>query len=327
MKETAGETAPAAALDVKKLGVNLGAEIRGVDLTALLDDATVEALRAAHVEHQVLVLPGQNLDGEKLMAFGRRFGELSVHPFSTNVSDIPELIVYDNKPENPPLATDVWHTDETFRPEPPMGTMLCSKIIPEIGGDTVFASMTAAYEGLSDRLQRFISGLEAVHDFKPFKTLFGESPEDRAKLQHFEKHYPPATHPVVRTHPISGKQALFVNPQFTLHIKGMEERESRSLLDTLFHQALIPEYQYRHRWRPEMVVFWDNRAAQHYAVHDYYPHRRMMLRVTIKGDRPFGKAAADPASLRREKMPAPPEEKRMRVHRHHHDELASAGLK
>ena len=332
-EKSAAETAPAlgglpaVALEVKKMGTHLGAEIRGLDLTQPLDDATVEALHTAHVEHQVLVFPGQNLNGSHLMAFGRRFGELTVHPFSTNVSDTPELIVYDNKPENPPLATDVWHTDETFRPEPPMGTMLCSKIVPEIGGDTVFASMTAAYEGLSDRMQHFISGLEAVHDFKPFKSLFGESAEDRAKLRHFEKLHPPATHPVVRTHPISGKPVLFVNPQFTLRIKGMEERESRSLLDTLFHQALIPEYQYRHRWREDVLVFWDNRSAQHYAVHDYYPHRRMMLRVTIKGDRPFGEATADPASLRREKMPAPPKDQRMRVHRQFHDDLASTGLK
>ncbi|MEE8435767.1 MAG: TauD/TfdA family dioxygenase, partial [bacterium] len=210
--KSAAKTAPAsaglptAALEVKKMGTNLGAEIRGLDLTAPLDDATVEALLAAHVEHQLLVFPGQNLDGEQLMAFGRRIGELSVHPFSTNLSDTPELIVYDNKPENPPLATDVWHTDETFRPEPPMGTVLCSKIVPEIGGDTVFASMTAAYEGLSDRMQSFISGLEAVHDFKPFKTLFGESPEDRAKLQHFEKLHPPATIPWCGRTPFQGSR-------------------------------------------------------------------------------------------------------------------------
>lgn len=332
MKEPSADTAPAsgslpaAVLEVKKVGVNLGAEVRGVDLTAPLDSATVEALGTAHVEHQLLVFPGQNLDGEQLMAFGRSFGELTVHPFSTNLSETPELIVFDNKPDNPPMSTDVWHTDETFRPEPPMGTVLCSKAVPEFGGDTVFASMTAAYEGLSDRMQRFISGLEAVHDFKPFKALFGESPEERSKLRHFEKLHPPATHPVVRTHPISRKPVLFVNPQFTLRIKGMEERESRSLLDTLFHQALIPEYQYRHRWEPGVLVFWDNRSAQHYAVHDYYPHRRQMLRVTIKGDRPFGEPTADPASLRREKMPAPPGGGQTRVHRQFHDDLPSSGL-
>ena len=159
---------------------------------------------------------------------------------------------------------------------------------PEIGADTVFHSMTAAYESLSDRLQQFISGLEAVHDFKPFKALFAESEEGWRKLRQFEEIYRPVTHPVVRVHPVSGKKALYVNPQFTLFIKGMEERESRTLLDTLFRATSVLEHQYRHRWEPNTVVFWDNRAAQHAAVHDYYPQRRLMERVTIRGDRPFG---------------------------------------
>jgi taurine dioxygenase len=234
------------------------------------------------------VFPEQSIDSQQLMRFGRYFGELSVHPFSTNAAEQPELIVYDNKEGNPPASTDVWHTDETFRECPPMGTMLCSKVIPQIGGDTVFASMAAAYDGLSDRMQQFISGLEAVHDFKPFKKLFSETEEGRKKLRHFEEIYRPATHPVVRVHPLSGRKVLFVNPQFTLYIKGMEERESQTLLDTLYRQAWIPEYQYRHRWQPDMLVFWDNRSAQHYAVHDYYPQRRLMERVTIRGERPRG---------------------------------------
>lgn len=315
---------PPPGVTLRQVGTCLGAEIRGIDATQPLDDATVAFLRSAHVAHQVIALPGQALTGEQLRAFGMRFGELSVHPFSTNAAETPDLIVYDNHPGNPPLSTDVWHTDETFRPEPPMGTMLCSQIVPELGGDTCFASMTAVYEGLSDRLQRHISGLEAVHDFKPFKALFGESPEDRAKLRFFEERYPPVTHPVVRVHPVSGRKAVFVNPQFTLYIKGMEENESRALLELLFRQTLVPEYQYRHRWQPDMLVFWDNRSAQHYAVHDYYPQRRKMIRVTIKGDRPVGPAAADPATLRRRKMPAPEDTSRL-AQRQHERDLARAG--
>lgn len=310
---------------VKKTGTHLGAEITGVDLSQPLHDAALQAIRAAHLEHQVIAFPEQNLTGDQLRAFGRNFGELTVHPFSTSLAETPDLIVYDNTPQNPPLATDVWHSDETFRAEPPLGTILCSKIIPEIGGDTVFASMTAAYEGLSDRVQQFISGLEAVHDFKPFKTLFGDSPAEREKLQHYERLYPPVTHPVVRIHPQTKKKALFVNPQFTLFIKGMEERESRSLLETLFQQAPIPEYQYRHRWQPNMVVFWDNRSAQHYAVHDYYPQRRMLNRVTVKGDRPFGVERADPATLRRPKMPPAPKDAPAPSRQHHRD-LARAAI-
>lgn len=289
---------------IRRLGVFLGVEVTGVDLSRPLDPETVRAIGAAHAAHEVLVFPDQKITSADLMRFGRYFGELTVHPFSTNAEDDAALIVYDNKEGNPPAPTDIWHTDETFRECPPMGTMLCSKIIPEVGGDTVFASMTAAYEGLSDRMQHYISGLEAVHDFKPFKQLFSQSEEGREKLRRYEELYPLVTHPVVRVHPVTGRKAIFVNAQFTLYIKGMEEGESRSLLDTLFRVTSILEYQYRHRWQPDTVVFWDNRAAQHAAVHDYYPQRRLMERVTIKGDRPIGPGVpADPAELRRFKMP------------------------
>jgi len=138
--------------------------------------------------------------------------------------------------------------------------------------------------------------VEAVHDFKPFRVLFGQTPEGRKRLRHYEDIYPPVTHPVVRVHPVTGRKVIFVNPQFTLHIKGMEPAESDHLLDFLYSRTLINEYQYRHRWQPEMVVFWDNRCVQHSAVHDYYPQRRLMERVTICGDRPI--ADADPPVVR-----------------------------
>jgi len=293
-----------APLKVRKVGAFLAAEVTGIDLTRPLDETTVKAVDAALATHEVLVFPRQAIGSEDLKRFGRYFGELTVHPFSTNAADAPELIVYDNKEGNPPAATDIWHSDETFRECPPRGTMLCSKVVPEIGGDTVFHSMTAAYDSLSDRMQHLISGLEAVHDFKPFKALFADSEDGWRKLRQFEEIYRPVTHPVVRVHPVSGKKALFVNPQFTLFIKGMEERESRSLLDTLFRVTTVLEHQYRHRWEPNMVVFWDNRSTQHAAVHDYYPQRRLMERVTIKGDRPRGTGdAAKPSELRKFKMP------------------------
>ncbi len=291
-------------ISVKRVGAFLGAEVTGLDLSQPLDDATVAEIGRAHAEHGVLVFPDQKISSDDLMRFGRYFGELTVHPFSTSTEALPELIVYDNKEGNPPAPTDIWHTDETFRDCPPMGTALCAKIIPDMGGDTAFASMTAIYEGLSDRMQHFLSGLEAVHDFKPFKTLFADTEEGREKLRGFERKYPPATHPVIRAHPVTGKKALFVNPQFTLYIKGMEEDESRTILELLFRKALRHEYHYRHRWRPDMVVFWDNRSLQHSALHDYYPQRRLMERVTIAGDRPRNAfAPADPAELRRRLVP------------------------
>lgn len=292
------------ALSIKRLGVFLGAEITGIDLTRPLGQPAIDALGLAHAEHGVLVFPDQVLSPDDLMRFGRYFGQLSVHPFSTSTADNPELIVFDNKEGNPPAATDIWHTDETFREAPPMGTALCSKIIPEVGGDTTFASMSAVYEGLSDRWQRFLSGLEAVHDFKPFRGLFPADPAGIEKLRRFEALYPLVTHPVVTVHPVTGKKVLFVNPQFTLYIKGMAEDESRTILEMLFRKTLVHEYQYRHRWQPDMLVFWDNRAVQHSALHDYYPQRRLMERVTVGGTRPLPHGpAADPKDLRRYLMP------------------------
>jgi taurine dioxygenase len=293
-----------APLPIRRLGVFLGAEVTGLDLAKPLDAPTVEALKQAHAEHGVLVFPDQRIGAEDLKRFGRYFGELSVHPFSTSSDEAPELIVYDNKEGNPPAPTDVWHTDETFREAPPMGTALCCKIRPDVGGDTAFASMSAVYEGLSDRWQRFLSGLEAVHDFKPFRGLFSTDRAGTEKLRKYEDLYPPVTHPVVSLHPVTGRKVLFVNPQFTLYIKGMAEDESRMVLDMLFRKTLVHEYQYRHRWQAEMLVFWDNRAVQHSALHDYYPKRRLMERVTIKGTRPVPAGpAADPKDLRRYLMP------------------------
>ncbi|MGZ5835013.1 MAG: TauD/TfdA dioxygenase family protein, partial [Xanthobacteraceae bacterium] len=248
----------------------------------------------------------QNISSDNLMDFGRRFGELTVHPFAPNEGTAPVLIKFRNDETTPPFGTDVWHSDETFRAEPPMATVLCAKDdIPAVGGDTMFANMAAAFEGLSDRMQQFISGLEAVHDFKPFKALFGSSEEERKKLQRFELMYPPQLHPVVRLHPVSGRKVLFVNPQFTIAIKDMDERESRVLLDTLFQQMLIPEYQYRHHWTPHAIAMWDNRQTVHYAVHDYYPQRRYMERVTIKGGPVTGVPRASADEVRKIKFAVP----------------------
>jgi taurine dioxygenase len=305
MAESAVKSASGAdRLSFKKVGVYLGVEVAGVDLASPLNDDTVAALKQAHADYGVLVFPNQKITGEDLKRFGRHFGELTVHPFSTSTKDNPELIVYDNKEGNPPPPTDVWHTDETFREAPPMGTALCSKIIPDVGGNTAFCSMSAVYEGLSDKMQNFLSGLEAVHDFKPFRLLFPKTREGIERMHKYEDIYPPVTHPVVTRHPITGAKVLFVNPQFTLYIKGMDEDESRTILDLLYRKTYIHEYQYRHSWQPDMVVFWDNRSTQHSALHDYYPKRRLMERVTIRGEKPIPAAPpADPGEVRRIRTP------------------------
>ena len=288
-----------AGLTVTRVGTNLGAEITGVDLRKPISDEVRDAIEDALVENELIIFRNQDISSDNLMDFGRRFGELTVHPFAPRDENASVLIKFRNDETNPPFRTDVWHSDETFRKEPPKATILVAKEVPAIGGDTMFASMSAAFDGLSDRMQHFISGLEAIHDFKPFRELFDDTEEDRKNVMRWELLYPPAVHPVVRVHPVTGRKVLFVNPQFTVAIKDMDDRESKSLLDILFQQAPIPEYQFRHHWAPHTLIMWDNRSTQHYAVNDYFPQRRYMERVTIKGGPVYGLERAEPETVRK----------------------------
>jgi taurine dioxygenase len=306
-----------AGVTVTRIGVYLGAEIGGVDLRRPLSGEQLAVIEDALVENELIIFRNQEISSEDLMSFGRRFGELTVHPFAPSDGTAPQLIKFRNDETNAPFGTDVWHSDETFRAEPPMATILVAKEVPALGGDTMFASMSAAFDGLSGRMRQFIAGLEAIHDLKPFRALFGDSEEDRRKLQRFELMYPQQVHPVVRIHPVSGRKVLFVNPQFTIAVKDMDERESRSLLDALFQQALIPEYQFRLRWAPDTIAMWDNRSTQHYAIHDYYPQRRTMERVTIRGGPVVGVERADPAGVRKTKFVVPGGVDRHGGHRPH----------
>ena len=291
-------------------GMHIGAQVEGIDLSKNIDQSTFKIIEDAFVEHEVLFFRNQQITSDHQIKFAENFGELSIHPFSPNSEKIPELIIFDNNEDNPPFGTDCWHSDETFRDTPPMATMLHGLIIPEIGGDTVFTSMTASYEGLSDKMKHFISGLECIHDFKPFRALFGNDEKSKTELRYFEDLYPPVSHPVVSKHPISGKPVLFVNPQFSVRIKGMAESESRTLLNQLFEQAKIPEFQFRHQWAVDTVVIWDNRSVQHYAVHDYFPARRKLNRVTIKGEKvlPFSETN-DLRLIKDNKSPLPDQSK------------------
>lgn len=272
-------------LDIEAIGPTIGAEIHGLDLCAPLSDAAFRALESALIDHKVIYLRDQKLTTAQHVAFGRRFGELEVHPFRTE-GEFPEIMVLDNHQDNPVLSTDVWHSDTTFRARPTLYSILRCLQMPDQGGDTLWADMAAAYDGLSETLKSMIDGLEAVHDFKNFRVLFSENDDDREKLRRMEELYPNPVHPVVRTHPVTGRKILFVNPQFTLRLVGMTDRESTALLDLLYQQAQVPEYQFRLRWRPGTIVLWDNRSTQHYAANDYFPNRRHMERVAVIGDRP-----------------------------------------
>jgi len=284
-QSAAAAAAAAAPFRIERLGTSLGAEIHDLDLKAPVAEATLKAFEAALVEHKVLVLRDQHLTTEQHVRFSRMFGELEVHPMRPQ-GEFPEILVLDNHKDNPVLSTDVWHSDTTFRKNPTKYTILRCQIMPELGGDTLWANMEAAYAGLSDIFRGMIAGLRAVHDFQNFRVLFKNTDEDRAKLHSMEDMFPNPSHPVVRTHPVTGRKSIYVNPQFTLRIEGMAAAESRAILDVLFAQARVPEYQFRLRWAPGTIVFWDNRSTQHYAVNDYYPARRRMERTAVVGEVP-----------------------------------------
>jgi len=284
-KPQSAAAAAAAPFRIERLGASLGAEIHDLDLKAPVAEDTFKAFEAALVEHKVLVLRDQHLTTEQHVRFSRMFGELEVHPMRPQ-GEFPEILVLDNHKDNPVLSTDVWHSDTTFRKNPTKYTILRCQIMPELGGDTLWANMEAAYAGLSDIFRGMIAGLRAVHDFQNFRVLFKNTDEDRAKLHRMEDMFPNPSHPVVRTHPVTGRKSIYVNPQFTLRIEGMAPAESRAILDVLFAQARVPEYQFRLRWAPGTIVFWDNRSTQHYAANDYYPARRRMERTAVVGDVP-----------------------------------------
>jgi taurine dioxygenase len=277
------------AIEVIPRGATIGAEVKGVDFSKPVTAQTAAEISDALMRYSVVYFRDAAMTPAQQVAFGRLFGELTVHPFVPHLEEFPEVVVLDNHEDNPVFSTDHWHSDETFRVTPPMGSILRCLARPETGGETLWCDMVAAYEGLSDKMRNFVSGLEAIHDFKNFRHKFDDLPprERHAKLAEMEEELPNPVHPVVRTHPVSKRKALFVNEQFTLAIKGMREDESRALLDFLYAQSRIPEYQFRFHWEVNSMVFWDNRALQHYAANDYYPQRRTMHRVTIKGDRPF----------------------------------------
>ena len=279
----AGAAAP---FHVERRGVKLGAEISGVDLREPLPPATLHAFEAALIEHKVIMLRDQHLTTAQHVALSRQFGDLEVHPMRPQ-GEFPEILVLDNHKDNPVLSTDVWHSDTTFRQNPTKYTILRCQIMPKLGGDTLWANMEAAYEGLSQPFKTMIEGMRAVHDFQNFRVLFKNTDEDKAKLRKMEDLFPNPSHPVVRTHPVTKRKCIYVNPQFTVRIEGLEPAESRAILDVLFAQAQVPEYQFRLRWAPGTIVFWDNRSTQHYAANDYYPERRRMERTAVAGDAPF----------------------------------------
>jgi taurine dioxygenase len=266
----------------------IGAVVEGIDLAGSLDDEIIAQIRAALLKHRVIFFVDQHITPLQQRDFAARFGALHTHPLYPGVAEAPELFVLDNHAGNP-TDNDAWHTDVTFIETPPLGAVLYAKQLPAEGGDTLWSNMRAAYEGLSPSLRDFLSQLDAVHDFArgfPAKRTVAQAAGEDKYARAVEEH-PPVVHPVIRTHPETGEDSLFVNYGFTERIKGLRRAESDAILAMLFAHIQKPEFQVRWRWKENAIAFWDNRITQHYAVNDYLPNRRVMHRATILGDRPF----------------------------------------
>jgi taurine dioxygenase len=270
------------AFDAQPVGATLGADISGIDLTAALPDAVIAELRQALLDYKVLFFRDQTLTPVQHVAFARRFGELEIHPFIASNTEQPELVRF-AKSADVGGYENGWHHDVTWRECPSMGAILHAIEVPATGGDTLFADMYAAYEGLDEEVKERIDGLVAVHDYA---RVFGHVIADSAKDEMRAK-YPPVKHPVVRRHPETGRRLLFVNRFFVSHIVGLDEAESTALIDLLSRQADTIEYQCRFRWSKDGVAFWDNRVVQHYAVSDYWPDVRIVERASVVGDCPY----------------------------------------
>ena len=269
-------------LDVKPLSGAIGAEIHGIDLRSPVSDETVARIRKIWLEHSVIFFRDQDLPPKDFAAFARRFGEVVDYPFLKGLDDSPEVIEVAKLEHERVNFGGLWHTDTAYLERPPMGTMLVAREVPPYGGDTLFASSYAAYEALSDGMKRLLDPLRAVNSSaKAEKTRTREdrkAGEGRKVLE--------AEHPVVRTHPETGRKALYVNFGHTLRFVGMSEEESAGLLAYLFEHQSKPEFTCRFRWEPGSIALWDNRCALHNPINDYHGHRRIMHRVTLAGDRP-----------------------------------------
>ncbi len=269
-------------LNLTPLTAAIGAVVEGLDLAQPLQPPTRAALESALVEHQVLFFRDQKMTPVTQRDFAANFGPLHIHPLYPPTAEAPEVIMLDTHAGNLPDSA-IWHSDVPFIETPPMGSVLACKLLPPVGGDTLWLSCRAAFAALSPPLQKMLDGLQAEQDFT--KT-FEQARFTEAQWQEARRKNPPVAHPVVRRHPVSGAPGLFVNEAFTTRILGVTPKESEALLRFLYAHLAQPEFVVRWHWRLGDVAVFDNRLTQHYATADYLPHRRVMHRATILGDKP-----------------------------------------
>jgi taurine dioxygenase len=271
------------ALAIRRIAGALGAEISGVDLSRELNGPTFDAIHRAYVEHEVIFFRDQTLTPDQHKAFGRRFGSLNIHPYVKGMDGHPEIMEIIKEPSDRLNFGGGWHSDMSFLESPSIGSILHAIEVPEFGGDTLFASMTKAYDALSPGLKATLETLRAVHSANREYSPTGASAQKRGSMQvaDAEGLAGEFVHPVVTTHPVTGKKALYVNPAFTLRFESWKERESKPLLEYLFQHARHEGFTCRFRWEKGSVAMWDNRSVWHFALNDYPGQRRHMLRVTV----------------------------------------------
>jgi len=276
-------------VEVRLLNPVIGAELHGIDLATDLSDDQIGFIRESLDRYQVVFFRDQDITTEQQLAFGRRFGELHVHPAVRGKprEEWTEVMPVHADESTRRIAGDKWHTDVSCDEKPPLASILHLTTVPASGGDTLFSSMYAAYEALSEPLQTLLGELTATHE----GARNYADRERRNRQDNPHRVNPVATHPVIAIHPSTGRKAIYVNSIFTVRINEVSESESRALLDFLFAHVARPEFQCRFHWQRNSVAFWDNRACQHYAVWDYFPAVRSGSRVTIRGDRPVGLTA------------------------------------
>jgi taurine dioxygenase len=273
-------------VNIKPIAGALGAEISGIDLCAELSDSTSKTIRELLNEHEVIFFRDQNISPAKQKALALTLGPLQTHPAYDTVEGFPEITILESTADKP-TKIEAWHSDMTFRQHPPMATVLRSVIVPPKGGDTLWASMTSAFDGLSTKMQTLLGGLSGVHDFSHgFKESLAEQ-GGRERLASAVAANPPVEHPVIRIHPETGKKLIFVNSLFTTHIVDMQKRESDALLRFLFEHIITAEFSCRFHWKPNSIAIWDNRSTQHKPINDYFPAHRKLQRITVDGDQPY----------------------------------------
>jgi taurine dioxygenase len=272
-------------MEVRPLSGALGAELLGPDLRRPLDDATVARIRQALLDHLVIFFRDQDLTAAQFLGFARRFGAPIEYPFVKGIEGFPEIIAVAKLEHETVNFGGIWHSDTTYLERPPMGSLLLAREVPPVGGDTLFANMYRAHDTLSEAMQRLLGGLTAVSASSKADTTRTREDRVRSDAKPAQQEYV-AEHPVVRTHPETGRKALYVNVAHTVRFGGMTEDESAPLLEFLYRHQVRAEFTCRFRWAPGSIAFWDNRAAQHNPINDYHGHRRIMHRITLAGDRP-----------------------------------------